>query len=143
MNEKLKRPIGVWIIFVITVLMYLLTSINFLIVYDIIPISISFEQEFSMLSPIMLVKTLIMSIIFFYATLNLFQLKLITVKIYLIYFVLYLLNKVYFYFNPIQLDNQSLIVEDTVSMASFIGTIVTILIILYSVWLKKKGILKA
>ena len=143
MNVKLKRPIGVWIIFVTTILMYILTSINFLIIYEIIHVGISFEKEAPIFNPIVFTKMLIISGLFLFATLKLFQLKSIAVKIYLVYAILYILNKIYFYFQPISIENQNSIVENAVSTGNTIGLLLNIIVILYAIWLKKKGILKA
>ena len=143
MNVKLKRPIEVWIIFFATILMYILTSINFLIIYEIMPVGISFEKEAPIFNPILFTKMLIISGLFLYATLKLFQLKSIAVKIYLVYAILYILNKIYFYFQSIFIENQNSIVENAVSTANIIGLLLNIIVILYAIWLKKKGILKA
>ena len=138
-----KRPILVWIIFILTIIGFIQFCFVFGLNNEFIQIDKEYTPDLIEFTLYKNIKMLVMNIIFLFSAIMLFRLKAIAFKLYLLYAILAMINLIYSFILPNPPIENALV--DT-SALMFYGKLVsmgiTLLLVYYSYSLSKKDILK-
>ena len=138
-----KRPILVWIIFILTIIGFIQFCFVFGLNNEFIQIDKEYTPDLIEFTLFKNIKMLVMNFIFLFSAIMLFRLKAIAFKLYLLYAILAMINLIYSFIFPNPPIENALV--DT-SALMFYGKLVsmgiTLLLVYYSYSLSKKDILK-
>ena len=138
-----KRPILVWIIFILTIIGFIQFCFIFGLNNGFIQIDKEYTPDLIEFTLFKNIKMLVINFIFLFSAIMLFRLKAIAFKLYSLYAILAIINLIYSFIFPNSPIENALV--DT-SALMFYGKLVsmgiTLLLVYYAYSLSKKDILK-
>ena len=138
-----KRPVLVWIIFILTIIGFIQFCFVFGINNGFIQINKEYTQGLSEFTLFKNIKMIVMQFIFLFAAIMLFRLKAIAFKLYLLYAILAMINLIYsFIFPNPPIENSLIDTKDMMFYGALVSMGITLLLVYYAYSLSKKDILK-
>jgi hypothetical protein len=142
-NHVNKKPVLVWIIFILTLLGFIQFCFVFGVNNGLIHIDKEYSENLIEVTLFKNIKMLIMNIIFLLAGVMLFRLKLVALKLYVLYAILAIISLISSFIVPTpQIQDSFIDTTNIMFYSKLISIFITFLLVYYSFSLSKKKILK-